>query len=142
MRTLRWVTLVVAAAVAVGCGGDEPQEEPTPRAVSAQCQQAFEEADSNWHDPGRESEGEEGGLTREGPRAGSIRNLFPTLQSCDSTDEWFEAYRGAPMEATAELPASDVLRELCASASRSPDDDIDGGQVCEGVAINNELHPN
>jgi hypothetical protein len=129
--------VLAAAVLAVGCADEpEPQQEPTPRAVSAGCQEAFAAADREWHDPGRE---EEEGRLREGPRQGSIRELFPTLTACDSTEEWLEAYRGAPMEATAELPASEVLRTICASAVQR--DDVDSGQPCEGVALEEEDHP-
>ncbi len=134
----RFGVVLAAAMLALGLGAcddqPEPRNEPTPRAVSADCRQAFEEAASE--DGGEEAGEDELDEARYGQASeseGSFLNLLPTLDACRNSEEWFEAYRGHAMEATRGLPPSMALRSLCTRTEAS-------GGPCEGVAPPRDKH--
>lgn len=134
----RWAIGGVAVMLVVGtvaCSdGPEPVHEPTPRAISADCRQAFEEAaaaSSHGEVPGDEEGTTYGGSFE---TEGSFLDLLPTLDACRNSEEWFEAYRASPSEATAALPPSLALRSLCERTDTS-------GGPCEGVAPPRDRHP-
>lgn len=130
MRTSALVALTAASGLLLAACGDEaePVEEPTPRAVSQECQDAFNEAHAAMEE--REDERiPEGGSYEGGPTLGSLNELKPTVPACSTTDEWFEAYRATWSERTEGISPSQALRTLCRSR------DVEGEELCQQIVV-------
>jgi hypothetical protein len=116
----------LAALVVAACGNETAaREEPTPRPISAECRGAFEAA-TELEDPDLGREDEQRGIGR-----GSLLYLEPTLEACQTTTEWFEAYRAYASEATEGIPPSSALRTLCRTTR---DEALQTGSLCSAMA--------
>jgi hypothetical protein len=126
------VVTAACALLLVACGDEaEPVEEPTPRAISQECLDAFNEAHAEMED--REDERiPEGGQYEGGPTVGTLNELKPTVPACSSTEEWFEAYRATWSERTEGISPSQALRTLCRSTR---DETIRDAEVCQEIVV-------
>lgn len=127
------ITAALATALVLGAcsSGQEPQEGPTDRDVSAECRQAFAAVPT-----------EPPQLADPGPTAppspvpvelkGAFVDLFPTVTACGSVEEWVEAFRGQNLAITRNADPVSVLRALCQS---SDEERIRTAPVCQEVQI-------
>lgn len=134
MRRSATPALIAAGLLLLGaCADGTAEAEPTPRPISAECREAFAAAvETEERDIGRDAE--EGTLVE-----GSLRYLLPTIEACQTTDEWFEAYRGYTTEATEGIAPSSALRSLCEKADARG---VDGTGICDQIApMQGDEHP-
>lgn len=125
------MTVALATALVLGAcsSGQEAQEGPTDRPVSAECRQAFTEVPT-----------ESAELADPGPTAppspvpvglgGAFVDMFPTVTDCESVEEWVEAFRGQNLEITRNADPVSTLRALCQS---SDEERIRTAPVCQEV---------
>jgi hypothetical protein len=134
MRRLATPALIAAGLLLLGaCADGTAEAGPTPRPISAECRESFAAAtEVEERDIGREHE--EGTLAE-----GSFRHLLPTLEACQTTEEWFEAYRGYTTAATEGVAPSSALRSLCDKADAR---EMDSARICDEMArMPREEHP-
>lgn len=115
--TPRTAAAAIALLVATGCGGGpERQEEPTPRPISAECRDAWVEAQEA---AGSEELSPPPDQPTEPPspvplgKSGQAADLYPTLEACGSAEAWVEGFNGHPIGWARDMNAITLLRELC-----------------------------
>ncbi|MGH3442979.1 MAG: hypothetical protein ACRDUY_13245 [Nitriliruptorales bacterium] len=129
MRRVRVVALTAAAALGlVACRG-EPGAGPTPIPVSAECSAAFEDV-RQAASPAPASPGPT--ASPASVPVGALFDLVDTVPACRNAQEWVEAYRGHPLEATAGIPPVTALRRICLSAPR---EEVADSETCREVTV-------
>lgn len=122
--------LGIALSIAACADEAEPQEGPTPRAISQECRDAFAEAHEAMaeRDEDRDADGDFGG----GAGLGSLSQLEPSVTACATTDEWYEGYRATWSERTEGVSPTNALRTLCRSGRDQP---LRDQGVCQQIVI-------
>lgn len=131
--------LVTAAVVLTACGGGpEIQTQPTPRDIPAACADTWRDIEASQGSPVQPSPDDQpvppaspvplGGQ-------GQVADLAPTLDACDSREEWLEAFHAFPLSQTSGATGIETLRELCRYAERRAVD----SPVCEGLLLDEPL---
>lgn len=119
---------VASAALLAACdGGDGPEAEPTQIPVSAECRDAFEQVEGG----GTTTTGRAASPTPDTP-PGGVTSLYPTLEACDSVDEWSEALRAHPPVFAHPDEPMGTLRMLCRHARQ---DEFGGSDLCANIAL-------
>lgn len=131
MRGVDVLALGVATAIgASACNAGEPQGAgPTPIPVSAECAAAFEEAVERGTP---EQASPEPTVSPPTLPVGALFDLADTVAACRDAEEWMEAYRSHPQDATAGIPAITALRGICQSV---PDEEVSGSEMCREVTV-------